>query len=269
MNPHRKIVFTGLGAVCGAGRTVDKIFAAIVGGKSAIKEIVSWDASRWPVGVAAECGVENRVLVADRKLHKSISRTDLFGLYAADCAIQQSGLAAHREKMDAALVPKFNDRSGIFAGSGGGNYGCNYDFLPAMAVAGGDLKKFGQQFADSVNPMWLLRNLPNNVLCHVGIRHQFKGERLHHQPLRGRRARRRRGGGGHPRGRGGPRGRHRPRRALRAGDRVPFSTARIIVARYRASVRPRPQWNCFWRRCGGGHFGNGGGRKRARRGKLR
>ena len=23
--------------------------------------------------------------------------------------------------------------------------------------------------------MWLLRNLPNNVLCHVGIRHMFKG----------------------------------------------------------------------------------------------
>jgi 3-oxoacyl-[acyl-carrier-protein] synthase-1 len=23
--------------------------------------------------------------------------------------------------------------------------------------------------------MWLLRNLPNNVLCHVGIRHNFKG----------------------------------------------------------------------------------------------
>jgi len=26
-----------------------------------------------------------------------------------------------------------------------------------------------------VNAMWLLRNLPNNVLCHLGIRHNFKG----------------------------------------------------------------------------------------------
>jgi len=23
--------------------------------------------------------------------------------------------------------------------------------------------------------MWLLKNLPNNVLCHVGIRYNFKG----------------------------------------------------------------------------------------------
>ena len=176
MNSPRKIVITGLGAVCGAGLTIDAIWDAIVNGKSAIKEISSWDASRWPVRVAAEVtGVDNRALVEDRKLHKMISRTDLFGLYAADSAIQQSGLPAHRETLDAAATIRFNDRSGIFAGSGGGNYGCNYDFFPAMAAAGGDLNKFGGQFAESVNPMWLLRNLPNNVLCHVGIRHHFKG----------------------------------------------------------------------------------------------
>jgi 3-oxoacyl-(acyl-carrier-protein) synthase len=65
-----------------------------VNGRSAIKEISSWDASRWPVRVAAEVtGVENKTLVEDRKLHKMISRTDLFGLYAADMAIQQSGSA--------------------------------------------------------------------------------------------------------------------------------------------------------------------------------
>ena len=44
-----------------------------------------------------------------------------------------------------------------------------------MTVAGCDLKKFGGEFSQSVNPMWLLKNLPNNVLCHVGIRYNFKG----------------------------------------------------------------------------------------------
>ncbi|HEY5232150.1 MAG TPA: beta-ketoacyl synthase N-terminal-like domain-containing protein [Verrucomicrobiae bacterium] len=175
MNSPRKIVITGLGAVCGAGRTVDEIFGAIVNGRSAIAPITQLDASRWPVRVAAECNVENKILVPDRKLHKSISRTDIFGIYAAESAIQQSGLSAHREMLDAAAEIQFDDRSGIFAGSGGGNYGCNYDFFQAMAAAKGDLKKFGGHFAESVNPMWLLRNLPNNVLCHVGIRHNFKG----------------------------------------------------------------------------------------------
>jgi 3-oxoacyl-[acyl-carrier-protein] synthase-1 len=170
-----RIVFTGLGAVCGAGKTVDEIFDAIVSGRSAVAPITQFDASRWPVRVAAECNVDNRTLVADRKLHKSISRTDLFGLYAADMAVQQSGLSAHREKMDAPLVSKFNDRTGIISGSGGGSYRSSYDYLPLLTAAKGELREFGRELGNTVNPMWLLKNLPNNVLCHVGIRHNFKG----------------------------------------------------------------------------------------------
>src|ERR1700722_83492 len=99
MNSKTQIVFTGLGAVCGAGLTVEEIWNAIQNGRSAIAPIKQWDASKWPVRVAAEVAADNKTLVADRKLHKIISRTDLFGLYAADIAVQQSGLLAHREKM--------------------------------------------------------------------------------------------------------------------------------------------------------------------------
>ena len=37
------------------------------------------------------------------------------------------------------------------------------------------MERFGRELPDTVNPMWLLRTLPNNVLCHVGIRHGLKG----------------------------------------------------------------------------------------------
>jgi 3-oxoacyl-[acyl-carrier-protein] synthase-1 len=176
MNASRRIAITGCGAVCGAGLTTEAIWDAIVNGRSAIKEIRGWDASRWPVRMAAEvAGVDNRTLVEDRKLHKTLSRTDLFGLYAANSAIQQSGIPAHRETLAADVVPQFNDRSGVFAGSGGGNYRSNYDFFPLLTAADGDLQKFGRELGENVNPMWLLKILPNNVLCHVGIRHSFKG----------------------------------------------------------------------------------------------
>ena len=176
MSDSSPLAITGVGAVCGAGLTIDDIWDALMNGRSAVKEVSSWDASHWPVRLAAEVtGVDNRTLVEDRKLHKMISRTDLFGLYAAGAAIQQSGLVAHRETLDADTARLFNDRSGVFAGSGGGNYRSNYDFFPALTEAAGDIKKFGGEFSQSVNPMWLLRNLPNNVLCHVGIRHGFKG----------------------------------------------------------------------------------------------
>ncbi len=176
MSTNGNIAITGTGAVCGAGITIDEIWNAITSGQSAVKEISSWDAGRWPVRMAAEVvGVDNRTLVEDRKLHKMISKTDLFGLYAARVAIEQSGILAHRERLAPESTAGFNDRSGVFAGSGGGNYDGNYDFFPVLTAAQGDLKIFGGEFSQVVNPMWLLRHLPNNVLCHVGIRHGFKG----------------------------------------------------------------------------------------------
>jgi 3-oxoacyl-(acyl-carrier-protein) synthase len=76
MSVSPRILITGTGAVCGAGLGVAAIWEAIVGGRSAVAPLRQWDASRWPVGIAAEVtGVETRRLVEDRKLHKIISRT--------------------------------------------------------------------------------------------------------------------------------------------------------------------------------------------------
>jgi 3-oxoacyl-[acyl-carrier-protein] synthase-1 len=169
------VLITGLGAVCGAGLNLDALWDAIQNGRSGIRPMAQWDANKWPVRVAAEVAADNRTLVADRKLHKILSRTDMFGLYAADAAIQQSGLLTHREKLDAAATTVFNDRTGVYSGAGGGNYRSNYEYFPLMTTARGELQTFGQELSSSVNPMWLLKNLPNNVLCHVGIRHGFKG----------------------------------------------------------------------------------------------
>jgi 3-oxoacyl-[acyl-carrier-protein] synthase-1 len=169
------VLITGLGAVCGAGLSLDTVWDSIQNGRSGIRPIAQWDANKWPVRLAAEVEADNRTLVADRKLHKILSRTDMFGLYAADAAIQQSGLIAHREKLEPTAAALFNDRTGVYSGSGGGNYRSNYDYFPLMTTASGQLPTFGRELSSSVNPMWLLKNLPNNVLCHVGIRHGFKG----------------------------------------------------------------------------------------------
>ena len=176
MKSSERVVITGLGAVCGSGLTLETIWNAVQGGKSSIAPISRWDASRWPVQHAAEVtGISDTTLLADRKYHKFLSRTDLFGLYATDVALQHSGLIAHRERMDAAAAALFSDRSGVIVGSGGGAYQNSYDFFPALTAAGGELQAFGREIESCVNPMWLLTRLPNNVLCYIGIRHAFKG----------------------------------------------------------------------------------------------
>jgi 3-oxoacyl-[acyl-carrier-protein] synthase-1 len=171
-----RIVVTGTGAICGAGESPAEILDAVRAGRSAFGPIGQWDASRWPVQLAAEVVDFNaNALLNDRKLFKLIRRTDVFGIYAARQAIESAGLGRYRDGLDAEATARFNDATGVYVGSGGGAYGNQYDYLPLLAAADGSLAAFGRELGATVNPMWLLRSLPNNVLCHVGIRHGLKG----------------------------------------------------------------------------------------------
>jgi 3-oxoacyl-[acyl-carrier-protein] synthase-1 len=171
-----RVLITGTGAVCGAGWTPDDILDAVAAGRSAISPIRQWDAAAWPVGVAAEIpDYKPTALVEDRKLHKLIRRTDLLGLYAGGRAIESSGLTGYRETLDPEKAAAVSDRIGVYVGSGGGAYQNQYDFFPLLSAAEGRLESFGHELGAEVNPMWLLRTLPNNVLCHIGIRHALKG----------------------------------------------------------------------------------------------
>jgi 3-oxoacyl-[acyl-carrier-protein] synthase-1 len=173
---QRRVVITGTGAVCAAGRDPPSILEAIRAGRSAIAPIRQWDTSQWPMKAAGEISDLNpRDMVDDRKLHKMIRRTDLFGLYAADRAIDASGLAAHRVALEPEAAAEYSDRTGVYVGSGGGSYESQYDYFPLLTAAQDKLPAFGSELSSTVNPMWLLRTLPNNVLGHIGIRHGFKG----------------------------------------------------------------------------------------------
>jgi 3-oxoacyl-[acyl-carrier-protein] synthase-1 len=171
-----RVLITGTGAVCAAGRDPATILEAVRAGRSAIAPIRQWDASAWPRRIAGEVADFNpRELVEDRKMHKLIRRTDFFGLYAAGRAVQASGIAAYRDALEGADGAQYSDRTGVYVGSGGGNYDSQYDYFALLTEAHEALPAFGRELANTVNPMWLLRTLPNNVLGHIGIRHGFKG----------------------------------------------------------------------------------------------
>jgi 3-oxoacyl-[acyl-carrier-protein] synthase I len=173
---RHKVLITGSGAVCAAGMSPEDILDTVRAGRSVIGPITQWDTTGWPIRIAGEIADFNpRALVEDRKLHKLIRRTDLFGLYAAGRAIATSGLTTHRDTLDAAAAAVYSDRSGVYVGSGGGNYQNQYEYFPLMTEAGDELPAFGRELSSVVNPMWLLRTLPNNVLGHIGIRHGLKG----------------------------------------------------------------------------------------------
>lgn len=175
MKPGR-VVITGSGAICASGRTPATIVEALLEGHSSIGPIRGWDASSWPTRAAAEIAdLDLRSLVPDRKLLKLIRRSDALGIYAASQALGSSGLPAWRDGLAPDMATAVNDRVGLYVGSGGGTYDSQYDFFELMSEAGGELVKFGTELSATVNPMWLLRSLPNNVLCHVGITYGLKG----------------------------------------------------------------------------------------------
>ena len=170
------ILITGSGAVCGTGRTPEDLLAAAREGRSAIAPIQQWDTTGWPVTVAAEVAdFSARDFVPDRKLHKFIRRTDMLGIFAGTQAIERAGFVAHRDTLAPEAAAAYNDRTGLYVGSGGGAYNTQYEYFPLMTEAGGDMVRFGEALGNVVSPMWLLRTLPNNVLCHVGINHDLKG----------------------------------------------------------------------------------------------
>jgi 3-oxoacyl-[acyl-carrier-protein] synthase-1 len=171
-----RVLITGTGAICGSGKSPAEIFDAIGSGRSAIAPIAQWDPTRWPAKLAAEVSEYNAAaLTGDRKLLKFIRRTDVFGLYAADRAIDAAGFPAYRATLDESAANRFNDGCGVYVGSGGGAFLNQYDYFPLLTTAAGSMETFGSELAATVNPMWLLRSLPNNVLGHVGIRQVLKG----------------------------------------------------------------------------------------------
>jgi len=171
-----KVMITGTGAVCAAGTNPANILASVMSGQTSMHPIEQWDTTHWPTHVAGEIPNFNaRAMVDDRKLHKLIRRTDLVGLYAAGRAIDESGIVAHRDTLEGVARAAFSDRSGVIVGSGGGNFENQYDYFPLMTEAGNDLVAFGRELSNTVNPMWLLRTLPNNVLGHIGIKYGLKG----------------------------------------------------------------------------------------------
>ena len=165
-NAPGKIVFTGSGIVCGSGSSVAEVWENLAAGKTSIAEFhwergrvrrYEWGNEGWPCRVASEVKEDNRTLVPDRKLHKTISRKDMYGIYAAEQAIEDSGVLKCRDNMDAASREAFNDRTGLIVGSGGGNYQDNYDFFPLIYEANEEMPGFGRELNNRVTPMWLLR----------------------------------------------------------------------------------------------------------------
>jgi len=96
-NGKRRVAITGLGLVTPAGNDVETTWETLLRARSRISTISRFDASGFPVRIAAEVKGFDDAAAGDRKLLKFANRSHRFALAAADQAIRDAGIQPTEE----------------------------------------------------------------------------------------------------------------------------------------------------------------------------
>lgn len=123
----RRVVFTGLGTVSPLGLTVKETWDACLRGQSGVGRITLFDASTWPVQIAAEVKNFDPSQYMDFKEARRRDRFEQLGVAAAKEALADSGLTVTEANAG---------RIGVFIGSAVGGLQAYQDAVSTMLQAG-------------------------------------------------------------------------------------------------------------------------------------
>jgi 3-oxoacyl-[acyl-carrier-protein] synthase II len=169
----RRVVVTGLGVVAPNGVGKEAFWQACVNGRSGVRPIETFDASRHPVRVAAEVpdfDIAPYVPGEHRKNLKIMGRAMRFGVAAAAEAVWDSGLDLGREDPE---------QIGVVMGTGLVPMDLP-ELAPLFTEAYGEDGRFeagrlGKLGSGALFPLWILKYLPNMVAAHVSMLHDAQG----------------------------------------------------------------------------------------------
>jgi 3-oxoacyl-[acyl-carrier-protein] synthase II len=163
-----RIVVTGVGIVSPLALSAEAHFAALNEGRSAVERLEDEDYRNYPrILLAKVRGFDRRVLIPDRMLRKLLSPSPAFALAGATFALTDAGLASHDLT-----------ECGLYVGSV--CLDANPEaFIPALreSIRGDevDLSRFATHGMKLVDPLFLVKSLPNAGLCSIAIQHQILG----------------------------------------------------------------------------------------------
>jgi 3-oxoacyl-[acyl-carrier-protein] synthase II len=173
--PSRRVVITGVGIVSPLGFDVDTFWRSLVEGRSGVRPIQAFDTSALPVHIAGEIPDFNaKKFLTGKEQRKSLrmmART-------IELAVAGAQLALDDGRVDKARLDP--TRFGVEFGSG-----LIASELPELADAAKvsadpepghcDLEKWGREGLERIQPLWMLKYLPNMLACHVSILHDAQG----------------------------------------------------------------------------------------------
>ena len=153
---RRRVVVTGLGLICGVGRTVSEVWDGLLAGRSGMAEIKAFDLTGHPVRFAAEVKDFDPLIFIDKKEARKMGRFIHFAIAAAQEAMDHAGLKVDESN---------HDRVGVHIGSGIGGFDVIEREHSAM-LAGGPRK---------ISPFFIPGSIVNLAAGHVSIRFGARG----------------------------------------------------------------------------------------------
>ncbi len=170
----RRAVITGLGVISPIGLDAASFWQSLHAGKSGIHTISTFDAGGLPVRFAGDIpdfDAKKFIEKSQRKSLRMMARTIELAVSAAQLALTDGQVDKSK------LNP---DRFGVEFGAG-----LIASELPELAEAARvssncqpgavDLDKWGEQGLPVIQPLWMLKYLPNMLACQVSILHDARG----------------------------------------------------------------------------------------------
>jgi 3-oxoacyl-[acyl-carrier-protein] synthase II len=177
----RRVVITGIGVVSPLGNSPAKLGEALASGTSGVRELASLPTGAFPMKYGAEARDFTGAIEDFGPLDKSLSRTIKKNLKVM-CREMQMGIAAAQLALSDSKLPLGSvnlDRVGCV-------YGSDYmltvpqEFTTGIRNCLDDRGRFqfgnwGEKGMPAVEPLWLLKYLPNLPASHIGIFNDLRG----------------------------------------------------------------------------------------------
>lgn len=155
----RRVTITGIGVVSPIGIGKESYWQALKEGKNGVGIITLFDASKFPVRIAAEVKDFSPDKWMDHKEARRSDRVIQFAVAAADMAIEDA-------KLDVGSLDPH--KFGVYLGSGEGGIATSYDNIKALIEKG----------PSRVSPFFIPMMISNMPAAYVAIRHGAHGPNL-------------------------------------------------------------------------------------------
>lgn len=178
---RRRVVITGMGAVCPLGNDAHQLPSALRSRSSGIRRFTQLPLDVLPVSAGGEAVDFTGSIDNYGPMEKKLQRTIRKGSKVMCREIEMGVAVAQLAMNDAGLTTENRDRDRI-----GVVYGCDYIMSLPEEYASGiqhclnengefEFERWGADGKPQVNPLWLLKYLPNMPASHIAIYNDLRG----------------------------------------------------------------------------------------------